>query len=60
MENYFLKYDFREWRSLTPEQAQYLVQVYMLPAKWIRQADPFRRRNGTRDEHKHLDRIHEK
>ena len=37
----------------------------MLPAKWSRQTDPLRlvhpksqRRNGTRDEHKHLDRIH--
>ena len=39
----------------------------MLPAKWIRQANPFRlaqispaRRNGTGNENKHLDRIYEK
>ena len=39
----------------------------MLPAKWIRQADSFclaqispARRNGIRDEHKHLDRSYEK
>ena len=35
-----------------------VCKMYKLPAKWIRQADPFRlaqispaRRNGTRDEH---------
>ena len=28
--------------------------VYILPAKWIRQAG----RNGTRDEHKHIDRTY--
>ena len=39
----------------------------MLPAKWSRQADPLRlahpksnRRNGTRDEHKHLYQVYEK
>ena len=39
----------------------------MLPAKWIRLAKRIRlaqislhRRNGTGDEHKHLDRIYEK
>ena len=40
---------------------------YMLPAKWIVQADPFRlalilpvQWNETRDKHKHIDRIYEK
>ena len=43
------------------------LNISMLPAKWIRQTDPFRltqispaQRNGTRDEHKHLDRVYEK
>ena len=35
----------------------------MFPPEWIFPPDPFRlanRRNGSRDEHKHLDRIYEK
>ena len=46
---------------------QVRFRTSLLPAKWIRKADPFRlaqispaRRNGTRNEHKHLDRIYEK
>ena len=51
--------------TLDITQGTYIC-LYVLPAKWIYQAYPFRlaqispARNETRDEHKHLDRIYEK
>ena len=41
------------------------LNIYMLPAKWIRQANPFRLAQispaeWNQDVHKHLDRLYEK
>ena len=42
-----------------------ILYTYMLPAKWIRQANPFRQAqippaDGTMDEHQHLGRIYKR